>query len=71
MARVTQSLPEGQLSEPFRRADSVMLAMICGKEASGLDRERITENLRLEQLELISRRYMRDLRRSANVDIRQ
>ncbi|WP_455372635.1 peptidylprolyl isomerase [Limibacillus halophilus] len=71
MARAVQNLQEGQFSEPFRRADSVMLAMICNKDASGLDRQRITENLQREQLELISRRYMRDLRRSANVDIRQ
>ena len=49
MARVSQNLQEDQFSEPFRRADSVMLAMICDKEASGLDRQRIAETLQLEQ----------------------
>ena len=71
MARAVDGLPEGSFSEPFRRADSVLLAMVCTREASGLDRERIRERLQLEQLELLSRRYMRDLRRNANVDIRQ
>ncbi len=71
MGRAVQNAEEGVFSEPFRRADSVVLAMVCVKEASGLDRQRITERLRSEQLELLSRRYMRDLRRAANVDIRR
>jgi peptidyl-prolyl cis-trans isomerase SurA len=71
MARVSQNAQDEAFTEPFRRADSVVLAMICGRDASGLDRERIANRLRQEQLELLSRRYMRDLRRAANVDIRQ
>ena len=71
MARVSQNAQDEVFTEPFRRADSVVLAMICGRDASGLDRERIANRLRQEQLELLSRRYMRDLRRAANVDIRQ
>ena len=43
---------------------------MCARSNPGIDRERIREQLVEERLDMLARRYMRDLRRAANVDIR-
>lgn len=65
-----QTLPIGQGSQPLQVAGGLSVLVVCAREDSGIDRKRIEERLTLERLNVLSRRYMRDLRRSANVDIR-
>jgi peptidyl-prolyl cis-trans isomerase SurA len=63
-------LPVDQPSPLLRVADGVSVIVVCDRQAIGIDREEIRERLLRERLELMAQRYMRDLRRAANVDIR-
>jgi peptidyl-prolyl cis-trans isomerase SurA len=63
-----------QMSQPLRGPNSVMLLMVCGREAesAGLPgRDQIKNRLFREKLDLLARRYLRDLRRAAFLDIRR
>jgi peptidyl-prolyl cis-trans isomerase SurA len=63
------SLPVGKPSQPVAVDGDLTVFVVCLREG-GIDRERIRASLEREKLDLLGRRYMRDLRRSANVDIR-
>jgi len=65
-----RGLPIGQPSEPTPVQGGLTVLVICERTDTGIDREGIREQLVNQQLDLLSRRYMRDLRRVANVDIR-
>jgi peptidyl-prolyl cis-trans isomerase SurA len=64
------SLPIGQASQPVPVSGGLSVLVVCDRADSGIDRDRVKERLTGEQLDLLSRRFMRDLRRDANVDIR-
>lgn len=63
-----------QASAPIEDEAAFRVLMICGRSgdaASGLpSRERIREQLETERLELMGRRYLQELRKSAFVDVR-
>jgi peptidyl-prolyl cis-trans isomerase SurA len=63
-------LAEGQVSEPILVPNGLSLLVVCGRDDGGIDRERIRQRLLDERLSILARRFMRDLRRDANVDIR-
>lgn len=63
-------LPIGRPSEPLAIGTGIGVLVVCAREESGIDRERIREGLINQRIDLLSRRFMRDLRRAANVDIR-
>lgn len=68
-----RSLKAGEASEPIRAGNAVVLLMACTREEapSGLpSNDDIQENLLRQRLDLLARRYLRDLRRQAYVDIR-
>lgn len=67
---VISELPVNAPSPPLRVADGVSVVIVCDRDAIGIDREEIRERLLRERLEMMAQRYMRDLRRAANVDIR-
>ena len=60
----------GQPSEPVLISAGISVFLVCSREEDGIDRDRIRETLVGRRLNILSRRYLRDLRRSANVDIR-
>jgi peptidyl-prolyl cis-trans isomerase SurA len=64
-------LAPGGTAGPFRVAEGLQIVALCSKEgASGLPtREVVGQQILLQKLEAASRRYMRDLRRVATVDI--
>ena len=64
-------LPPGGTAGPFRVAEGLQVVSLCSKEgANGLPtREVIGQQILLQKLEAASRRYMRDLRRTATIDI--
>lgn len=67
------SLQVGQVSDPIRTNVGLHLVAVCGKRsASGsiLDHDQIENRLYGQQLSMISRRYMRDLRTSATIETR-
>lgn len=68
---LASDLPVGQASDPIRNAGGVQILMICERqENAGPDREEIRETLLRERVGMLSRRYLRDLRRAAFVDLR-
>jgi len=70
---VAQTLNVGQVSEPIRTNVGLHLVAVCGKRASGAqaaDHDTVENRLYGQQLSMISRRYMRDLRNSATIETR-
>ena len=68
-----QTLQPGQVSEPIRTSVGLHLVAVCGRRTGGaqaLTPDQVENRLFAEQLELVSRRYMRDLRNSATIDVR-
>lgn len=68
--KIVATLPIGLASEPIPISAGVSLLVICARENGGVDRELIRDSLVNQRLDLLSRRYLRDLRKAANVDIR-
>lgn len=70
---VAQTLNVGQVSEPIRTNVGLHLVAVCGKRSAGgqqLDHDQIESRLYGQQLTMIARRYMRDLRTSATIETR-
>ena len=68
------SLPIGQVSEPIRSDQGLHLLIVCNKRsnaAQGLDRAQIENRLMGEQLQMINKRYLRDLRNSASIEVHE
>jgi peptidyl-prolyl cis-trans isomerase SurA len=66
------SLPVGAVSEPIRSDQGVHLLAVCDKRsnsAQGLTHVQIENQLIGEQLQMIRRREIRDLRNSASIEI--
>lgn len=66
-------LSSGGTAGPFRVAEGLQVVSLCSKEgASGLPaRDVVSQQLLLQKLEAAGRRYMRELRRQATIDIKQ
>lgn len=68
-----ESLQPGQISQPIRTNAGLHLLAVCGKRTGGaeaLTTEQIENRLFGQQLSMIARRYMRDLRTSATIETR-
>jgi peptidyl-prolyl cis-trans isomerase SurA len=65
-------LPIGGVAGPYRVAEGLQVVSLCSKEGSnGLPtRDAVSQQILLTKLEAASRRYMRDLRRSATIDMK-
>lgn len=67
-------LQANQISQPLRAPNGLMLLMVCDREAQEIglpSRDQVKERLFREKLDLLARRYLRDLRRAAFLDIRR
>ncbi len=72
-AEAARTLQPGQLSQPIRTKVGLHVLAVCGKRAAGaaqVDHDQIENRLTGEQLSMVSRRYMRDLRNSATIEYR-
>lgn len=69
---VAISQPIGQASEPIRIADGIAVYVVCARNIAegGPSDQDLREQLLRERLELLSRGFLRDLRRTSFVDIR-
>jgi len=72
---LVDSLPDNKASQPQPAPDGLAVIMVCGRSMSanggGLPtREAIMRHIEDEKMDLMSKRYLRDLRRAAFVDIR-
>ncbi|HEY1752533.1 MAG TPA: peptidylprolyl isomerase, partial [Caulobacteraceae bacterium] len=68
------ALPVGDVSQPIRSDQGLHLLAVCNKRsnsAQGLDHDQIENRLFGEQLQMINKRYIRDLRNSASIEVRQ
>lgn len=68
-----EALQPGQVSQPIRTNAGLHLLAVCGKRTGGaeaLTTEQIENRLFGQQLSMIARRYMRDLRTSATIETR-
>lgn len=64
-------LDVGTASAPIRVPSGVQVLMICDRQEDiGPNRDEIRRTLQRERVDMLSRRYLRDLRRSAFVDLR-
>lgn len=65
-------LPPGGVAGPFRVSEGLQVVALCSKQGGdGLPtRSSISHQILLQKLEAAGRRYMRDLRRSATIDIK-
>lgn len=65
-------LKVGGTAGPFRVAEGLQIVALCSRAGGdGLPtREAISQQILLQKLEAASRRYMRDLRRTATVDVK-
>jgi peptidyl-prolyl cis-trans isomerase SurA len=63
----------GTAAGPFRVAEGLQVVALCGKEgASGLPtRDSVSQQILLQKLEAAGRRYMRELRRVATIEIKK
>jgi peptidyl-prolyl cis-trans isomerase SurA len=71
--QTVSSLPVGQVSEPVDGPGGVHLLMVCDRrtpQAETPQREQIAERLQRERVERLARRYLRDLRKEAFVEVR-
>jgi peptidyl-prolyl cis-trans isomerase SurA len=73
MRSVVLGLGVGQPSEPIVQKNGIGVIMVCKKtepKPTVATRDDVFETLMRERLDTLARRYMRDLRRSAYVDVR-
>ncbi|WP_366654579.1 peptidylprolyl isomerase [Fodinicurvata sp. EGI_FJ10296] len=67
-------LPIGQPTAPYRIDGGVIIYMVCDRErptTTAPSREQVRASLTRERLDMMQRRYMRDLRNAAYVEIRE
>jgi peptidyl-prolyl cis-trans isomerase SurA len=71
--QTVSSLPVGQVSVPLDGPAGIHLLMVCGRrnpQAETPQREQMAERLQRERVERLARRYLRDLRKEAFVEVR-
>jgi len=83
LAEAVRDLPKGEISSPLQGPGGVHLLMVCDRRggeqavaeteteiASEEDRQEIAQQLERERLDRLARRYLRDLRKQAFIDVR-
>jgi peptidyl-prolyl cis-trans isomerase SurA len=74
MRNIVNQIGVGHASQPIVQKNGVGVIMVCGKSTGAAEpvasRDDVTETLIKQRLDTVSRRYLRDLRRNAYVDIR-
>lgn len=75
LRQLVAAQPIGRATQPLQTEGGFVILMVCEREEpkrpeEKFDREAIAESLTLQRLENVARRVIRDLRRSAFIDIR-
>ncbi|BBK31272.1 periplasmic chaperone for outer membrane proteins SurA [Stella humosa] len=75
LRQIVASQPVGKTTPPLQTDAGFIVLMVCERQAQSkaaekVDREAIAEALTVQRLENVARRVIRDLRRSAFIDIR-
>jgi peptidyl-prolyl cis-trans isomerase SurA len=67
------ALPVGQVSAPIEGPEGIHLLMVCDRrepQDQGTERDQIAQRLERERVDRLARRYLRDLRKDAFVEVR-
>lgn len=69
------ALPDNTASPALRNENGALFLMVCSRQAPAgavvnIDRAEVTNRIGSQKLELLARRYLRDLRQNAFIDIR-
>jgi peptidyl-prolyl cis-trans isomerase SurA len=67
------TLPVGQVSAPLQGPNGIHLLMVCDRREAANnapERDEIAERLQRERVDRLARRYLRDLRKEAFVEVR-
>ena len=70
---IIEPLAAGQAAAPAKSGNSYQIVVVCTREnpsTFGPSRETITDQLEQAQLNMLARRYLRDLRRDATIETR-
>ncbi|MGP1394303.1 MAG: peptidylprolyl isomerase [Inquilinaceae bacterium] len=71
---IVEALPVGEPSPPQRVDQGVIVLMVCDRQAPANDgtpsRDQILESLGQDRMDMLQRRYLRDLRNAAFIDVR-
>jgi peptidyl-prolyl cis-trans isomerase SurA len=73
LASAVEKLKVEEASLPIRTAQGMMILMVCEREEDDSEKQaqaKIRQRLMSERLDIAARQYLRDLRRSAFIDIR-
>jgi peptidyl-prolyl cis-trans isomerase SurA len=71
--QAAEGLAVGEVSQPIRTQAGLHLLAVCAKRVGGaqmMTHEQISDRLYGEQLSMIAKRYLRDLRNSATIELR-
>lgn len=71
---IVAPLPLNRPTPPLRLDDGFMIVMVCARnvaDTAGLPaREEVMQSLGMQRVDMMARRYLRDLRRAAFIDVR-
>lgn len=73
LQEIATTIEIGVPSAPILTKNGVMVLMVCQRSEPRsvfLNREKITKTIESKRLDLLARRYLRDLKRAAHIDIR-
>jgi peptidyl-prolyl cis-trans isomerase SurA len=73
LAQAVLALPVGEVSQPLESPAGIRLLMVCNRNEPrelAPQREDIAQRLEQEQIDRLARRYLRDLRKEAFVEVR-
>jgi peptidyl-prolyl cis-trans isomerase SurA len=72
--QILMPIAANHIAPPSETAEGIQVMMVCSREEAtriaGLTRDQIRRTIEDERLDMLSRRYLRDLRRQAFIDIR-
>jgi peptidyl-prolyl cis-trans isomerase SurA len=70
--KVVEKLAVSTISKPVRTSDGVVILMVCKRQGASQTalRRRVRRMLREQRYNSLARRYLRDIRRAAMIDIR-
>ncbi|MCR6630876.1 MAG: hypothetical protein NVV74_12980 [Magnetospirillum sp.] len=74
LRRIAASLPPNRASDPLDTPEGIQVVMVCERveslKVSEPTREQVRRMIEDERMDMLSRRYIRNLRRQAFIDIR-
>ena len=68
-----EPLSSGQAAQPVRNGNALQVIVVCSRQnptSAGPARETVVDQLEQAQLNMLARRYLRDLRRDATIEMR-